>query len=100
MEPIRSTSNNLERESIPVHLDDDEVMRVLLRREARLREMLDAHVLAHTRRQVGPQVGLARIGIARRSSPAADDVIHPICQAFVYVVLDEVIEQMVVPRNR
>src|SRR5262249_61673813 len=69
---------------------------LVLRRDAGLREVIDADVLLRAGREVRAEVGLADVTVLRRAAAAGDETVEAVRFAAIGVPLDEMIEQMVV----
>src|SRR5947208_16504825 len=94
------SGDDFEREVRAVDAHDDEMMRVLVYRHARLHEVLDTYVLRRVLFDIGLHVWLASICVCRCAAAARDEMVHPVCRSLIVVSLDEVIEEVIVAGQR
>lgn len=88
--------DNLLPQTVAVHLDDDEVVRVLRHVRTRLHQVFETDALCRTRGQIGAHFGLTSIRIDGGTAAARDDMIHPVGCVPVAIPLDPVLVEVIV----
>ena len=94
-------TDDLDADSVAIHVHDQIMIRVVAEIHPWTHNVIQRHLFRLVGLQICAQVRLATIEIERRSASAGCDVIEPVLPACaVFVALDPMLEQMLVPADR